>query len=166
MEGQRSQTVRVASPEAVTLGLGLSLRARLSSGAELSRRYQPCVPVSTEIEVSTRLAWPCLACAVPLPHGPKSRRPGCCCCYCRHRMAWHGPWLLQGMLSLGSTEARRLARPVSGLRCSGTLIVHTQHHRPSPPPMIHILAESCFSNSSVWIDMWRSYFPIGTFHPR
>lgn len=32
--------------------------------------------------------------------------------------------LLQGGLALGSTEARRVARPVSGLRCSGTLSVH------------------------------------------
>jgi hypothetical protein len=29
-----------------------------------------------------------------------------------------------GGLAFGSAEARRLASPVSGLRCSGTLIVH------------------------------------------
>jgi hypothetical protein len=37
-------------------------------------------------------------------------------------------WLLlhlQGCLALGSAEARRVARPVSGLRCSGTLIDRT-----------------------------------------
>ncbi|KAE9366715.1 hypothetical protein N431DRAFT_77954 [Stipitochalara longipes BDJ] len=116
-------------------------------------RYQPCACSGRRLMYQH--AWPRLACAFPLPHGPKSRRPGCCCWL----QAWHGMAWLQGRLALGSAEARRLARPVSGLRCSGTLIVHIQH----PSPLI--LVPSIFWPRAVSHGgsiCGGPYFPIGS----
>ena len=119
MEGQRAVTVGVASPEAVTL-------VRVAVNREVTTvEYQPCAcPVR---RLMYQRAWPRLACAVPLPHGPRSSHrggDGAAAATRRQSMACLHP-LLQGGLALGSAEARRLARPVSGLRCSGTLIVHS-----------------------------------------
>jgi hypothetical protein len=61
--------------------------------------------------------------------------------------------LLQDGQAIGSASARCLARPVSGLRCSGTLSVR-------------ILAEMFLACGLLWSTigrMWKAYFPIGSF---
>lgn len=59
-----------------------------------------------------------------------------------------------GGLAIGSAEARRLATPVSGLRCSLTLIVHIH----GPLHILSIFWPSCFSTVDRFV---RALFPIG-----
>jgi hypothetical protein len=55
-------------------------------------------------------------------------------------------------LAIGSAEARRLASPVSGLRCSLTLIVHIH----GPLHILSIFWPSCFSSVDRYV---RALFP-------
>ena len=54
----------------------------------------------------------CLACVIP--HSPMSSVQG---------VSWQVPGCLQGWVDIGSASARRLAHPVSGLRCSRHVFV-------------------------------------------